>query len=595
MSTLAASNRFTAVAGAFFYLQITSLYNNLRRRLLRLRQPKYLLGALAGAAYMYAFVFRHLLRSDTARTTSLQAMPSALLSDLPVLAALVLLLIVWLDWLFAGEGVELGFSETEIAFLFPAPLTRTALIQYSLLRSQLAIFFSSFLLGLLLRRGAAFGGHPLQYATGLWLLLSMGRLHLLAAAFTRERLAQRGLGIWPRRALVLLVGVVLAAVCLWPVHAELALPPMDTWKDAAVLHAWFVHIVTSTPLVWLLLPLQWAVAPLFAADTASFLHALLPALGLLGLHYWWAVRVQVSFEEATIAHARRQALRQSARREGRLRERAPSKPRSAPFVLAANGVPALAFLWKGLLALGPMYRLRSWLLACVLAFIGVQWVAAQPWAKPALLAIGAGFLMLGGWGLLFGPMFMQRSVQRLLEYLDILKSTPLGGRQIALGELATPVALMSFLLWLLLWITALCFVMAGGRGVFTPMVITMTAVGVALLVPPLSALMLCLPFAGTLYFPAWIAPAKGGGRGVEVMGQRMIFMAVYWLTLLLALLPATLLAGVMFLLVNWLLGLLLATLLAAVAACAVLLLELHAVLGVLGRRIDDFDVSQELR
>jgi hypothetical protein len=64
---------------------------------------------------------------------------------------------------------------------------------------------------------------------------------------------------------------------------------------------------------------------------------------------------------------------------------------------------------------------------------------------------------------------------------------------------------------------------------------------------------------------------------------------------LLALLPATLLAGVMFLLVNWLLGLLLATLLAAVAACAVLLLELHAVLGVLGRRIDDFDVSQELR
>ena len=138
MSTLAASNRFAAVAGAFFYLQITSLYNNLRRRLLRLRQPKYLLGALAGAAYMYAFVFRHLLRSDTARTTSLQAMPSALLSDLPVLAALVLLLIVWLDWLFAGEGVELGFSETEIAFLFPAPLTRTALIQYSLLRSQLA-------------------------------------------------------------------------------------------------------------------------------------------------------------------------------------------------------------------------------------------------------------------------------------------------------------------------------------------------------------------------------------------------------------------------------------------------------------------------
>ena len=127
------------------------------------------------------------------------------------------------------------------------------------------------------------------------------------------------------------------------------------------------------------------------------------------------------------------------------------------------------------------------------------------------------------------------------------------------------------------------------------MLVAMAALGLALLVPPLCALMLCLPFAGTLYFPAWVSPGKGGGRGVEVMGQRMIFMAGYLLALLVALLPATLLAGLVFLLVNWLLGPALATLLAAVAACMLLLLELHAALGVLGRRIDGFDVSQELR
>ena len=595
MSVTAASPRFATVAAAFFYLQVTSLYNNLRRRLLRLRQPKYLLGALAGAAYMYAFVFRHMLGNGRQAQVALQAVPSALLGDLPALAALVLLLILWLDWLFAGEGVELGFSETEIAFLFPAPLTRKALIQYSLLRSQLAIFFSSFLLGLLLRRGAAFGGHPLQYATGLWLLLSMGRLHLLAAAFTRERLCNAGLHAWPRRGLVVVLGLLLALVCLWPIRAQLSLPPLASWADIRVLHGWFQGIVTSPPLAWLLLPLQWAVAPIFAHDGASFLRALPPALGLLVLHYVWAVRVQVSFEEATIAHARRQALRQTARREGRLRERAPSKPRSAPFALAASGFPAVAFLWKGLLALGPLYRLRVWLVACVLAFVGVQWVAAQPWAKPALLAMGGGFLMIGGWGLLFGPMFMQRSVQRLLEYLDILKATPLGGKQIALGELLTPVTLMTFLLWLLLWISALCFVMAGGRGAFTPGLIVAIALGGALLVPPLCALMLCLPFAGTLYFPAWVAPGKGGSRGVDVMGQRMIFMAGYLLTLVVALVPAALLAGLLFLLLNWLLGPLPAVLGAALCACAVLGLELNAALGMLGRRIDAFDVSQELR
>ena len=46
----AAAQRQGAVFGAFVYLQATSLYNNVRQRLLRLRQPKYLVGAVVGAA-----------------------------------------------------------------------------------------------------------------------------------------------------------------------------------------------------------------------------------------------------------------------------------------------------------------------------------------------------------------------------------------------------------------------------------------------------------------------------------------------------------------------------------------------------------------
>ena len=75
----------------------------------------------------------------------------------------------------------------------------------------------------------------------------------------------------------------------------------------------------------------------------------------------------------------------------------------------------------------------------------------------------------------------------------------------------------------------------------------------------------------------------------------MIFMAGYLLTLVVALVPAALLAGLLFLLLNWLLGPLPAVLGAALCACAVLGLELNAALGMLGRRIDAFDVSQELR
>lgn len=41
--------------GALLYLRLTSLRNLLRVRLLRLKQPKYLVGAIVGAAYFWFF------------------------------------------------------------------------------------------------------------------------------------------------------------------------------------------------------------------------------------------------------------------------------------------------------------------------------------------------------------------------------------------------------------------------------------------------------------------------------------------------------------------------------------------------------------
>lgn len=579
--------------GAFAYLQATSLYNNLRLRLLRLRQPKYLFGALVGAAYFYAFVFRHMLQAGPAQTAFVP--PAEVLVDLSALAALLLALFMLLNWVFSGDEAKLGFTETEIDFLFPAPLTRTTLIQFNLLRSQLGIFFSAFLLGYLLRRGSPLNGHPLQYAIGLWLLLSTSRLHGLAGSFTRNRLAGFGLSAWPRRLAVTVLVVLVVLGCWWPMRGRLHWPQVDAWSNLATAHAWFQGIVGSAPLSWLLLPFQWALGPIFAADTATFLRALPPALALLILHYVWVVRAQVSFEDASIAHAGRRARRMAAKRDGRLRERLPTKPRSEPFRLAPNGLPALAFLWKGLIASGPFYRLRTWLAACVVVFVGVQWLAVHPQMKPALVALGMAAMMIGAWGLLLGPMLMQRSVQRTLEYLDILKATPLRGRQIAMGELMTPAAIMIAGILLLVLVAVLSFAATGGRAGFSPDVIATAGVGVALLVPPLCGLMLCVPFAATLYFPAWVSPQKGGGRGVEVMGQRMIFMAGYLLTLALVMIPAALLGGLGFLLANWLVGMSTGMLVAAACACAVLALELHWAVGLLGRRIDGFDVSQELR
>ena len=75
----AAAHRPGSVFGAFVYLQATSLYNTLRQRLLRLRQPKYLVGAVVGGAYLYFFLFHRMLRVGNASAPNV-AMPADLLA-----------------------------------------------------------------------------------------------------------------------------------------------------------------------------------------------------------------------------------------------------------------------------------------------------------------------------------------------------------------------------------------------------------------------------------------------------------------------------------------------------------------------------------
>jgi hypothetical protein len=108
-------------------------------------------------------------------------------------------------------------------------------------------------------------------------------------------------------------------------------------------------------------------------------------------------------------------------------------------------------------------------------------------------------------------------------------------------------------------------------------------------------MILCLPFAGALNFPAWVAPPGVGGRGVEMMGQRLIFIGGYLLVLVVALVPAALLGGLGLLLANWLAGRSAAIALAATCAFGTLAFELVCAVDLLGRRIDRFDLSQELR
>jgi len=421
----------------------------------------------------------------------------------------------------------------------------------------------------------------------------MVKLHGLGAAFTRERLLGLGVRPWLRRIVAAIAVIAVLLACAWWMRGVLHWPPIEALSDFGLLRHWFEGLVGTAPLSWLLVPFRWAVAPIFAPDATAFLHALWPALALLALHYLWVVRAQVSFEDAAIVHARKRAERHAAMRQGRFGRRMPSKPRGEAFRLHGQGEPWLAFLWKGLIRMGAPYRLRTWLVACVVAVVACQWLAADPQRRHVLFVIGIVVPAAGAWLLFLGPIMMQRGLRSTFERMDVLKALPLRGWQIAFGELATPAAVMCFAGWWLLLVGAQAMTVSHAN-VTTAQVVA-GAIGVAIVAPPLFGLMLSVPFAGMLYFPAWIVASGSSGRGVEVLGQRLVFMLGYLCTVLVAAIPAALFGGICLLVGRWLVGWNTGIVAASCGACAVLAVELAVWLRLLGRRVDRFDLSQELR
>ena len=140
---------FRTLISALWFLQSRSVVNSLRARVRRLKQPKYLIGAVIGVGYLWMIGFRHLFTSWGGRSGDVgEAMPAETRLLFEVGAATALMCFTVMMWLFTGDRASLLFTEAEVAFLFPAPLSRRSLIHFRLLRAQLGILFSAFFFSL---------------------------------------------------------------------------------------------------------------------------------------------------------------------------------------------------------------------------------------------------------------------------------------------------------------------------------------------------------------------------------------------------------------------------------------------------------------
>src|SRR5207249_60114 len=124
----------------------------------------------------------------------------------------------------------------------------------------------------------------------------------IGASFALQRLRERGMADWKRRAVFALAIVALAVGVEF---ARRSLPPPPdlasaTRGGADVFVRYITQVLHAGPLPYVLAPFRLVVAPNFAHDVATFLRALLPALGIMVLHFVWVVRADVSFEDASI-------------------------------------------------------------------------------------------------------------------------------------------------------------------------------------------------------------------------------------------------------------------------------------------------------
>ena len=575
---------------ALLYLQYHTFINRLTVRLKRLKRPKYLIGGIVGGVYFYFYFFRFWFGLGRRRAASFPIAADHL-ELIEALGACVLLLIVLLAWILPHGRAALVFTDAEVNFLFPAPIGRRTLIHFKLLKSQTAILFTTLLLTLMSGR---FGGAGAAWirALGWWIILSALNLHFLGSSFARTMLLERGVSNWQRRIALLLLALLFAVVVFfWSKQTVPNLNVADL-MNLATAKEYFREITAAGPAPYLLYPFRLIVRPFLAPNAAQFALAVGPALVVVLLHYFWVIRANVAFEEASVELSRRMADRIAAVRSGNLQPR-PKKAKGAPFPLAPTGPPAVALLWKNLIGAGQMFSVRVWIILAA-SLLPTLFVLSSGAGRSQVSAlIGFGALMVGFWSVLIGPQLLRQDFRQDLAVADILKSFPMRGWQVVLGELLAPAAILTAFQWLLVIVSAGFVTSLPGEPNIPFSWRAAVGFGAASILPMLNLICLVIPNASVLLFPGWFQLGRDGPQGIEATGQRLILMLGQVLVFLAALVPAAAGFAFVYLAISYLGQRLIAIPIASLSACLILGIEVAISVLALGHVFERFDLSTE--
>jgi ABC-2 type transport system permease protein len=567
---------------ASLYITLCTARNRVRVRLRRLREPRYLVGAMAGAAYMYFSVFARIRPGGSGarrrRNSGLPVPLRALAGAGPAIGGLVALLVAAIAWLMPFESGLLAFSEAEVAFLFPAPVTRRELLVHRMMRSQLGMLFGALVIGVVSPSSDAVA--HVRVAVGTWLVLFTAKAYFTGVTLARSRL--RSADRLSRRVawlpIVFLGGALLAAAAA--LFREFNGRPVGGFVDV-------VRRIGGTagafPLRVLLWPFTAVAAPLFADSPAAYVAAFLGAGVVLAAVVVWVLLSDEAFQDAAAEAVARREAEQPGGRAVRFKVR-PGGPALAP-----SGRPELALAWKGAMQTLRIVDRRSAIRLVAIGFSLAIAAVSLGRAGGALAVVGVFSAVGAGFAILMGPQAMRLDLRQDLRHLELLKTWPVPAPALVRGEVLWPGTLLTLISWALLGLTLLL-----SESVFEelrPGLRISGALAIAILAPALIFAQYAIHNGVALLFPAWVSVGASRARGLDAMGQRLIMLGGTWLLLVLMMIPGALAGGIVwFTLESWLgAGIFVP---AALAAAIVMVVEVVVATEAMGPLFERVDVSE---
>ena len=566
----------SSTAGAFRYLIGHSLRNRAQVLLRRVRAPRYALALLTAGAYYY-FVFH----SGSQRGP---VPPGMAVNGAGIYEALLAASIAWM-WVFGVAEPALAFTSAEVQLLFPAPVTRRALIHYKLAQTQVAILLNVAIWLLLLSRNSPVS--PLLKAAALWVLFTTLYLHRVGASFVRVSAAQRGLKGIRKNAFPLAVATAAILAVGWTVVR--ALPSLNAALTDGTITTALAGLRQARAIRFVLWPLHAVVSPVFARSTDEWRTLIGWALLLLAVNYAWVMRTGVAFEEAAMQRSERIAAQRAA-----MRNRGGARVRSgrAWLLLPPSASPVSAIMWKNATALQrlvPLGRVLAVSVAIAIVIVawlpsaGTAWSADIGWQMLRTVA-----LILAGVFVMLGPVYVRTDLQQDMLVLPLLRAYPLTGATIVAGEIASTVAILTVFQAVLLTIGFPLLAELAGGALSVPI-----AIAGLFAVPAITALRVAVANGWAILLPGWIHLGPGRAAGIEALGQNVVsILGSFIAHMLLLIIPAAFSLPVIWVGAVWLdaWAMVPAAIVGAVVAAAELWLLVRWLGGVLSRT-DPSDVE----